>query len=63
MILIDAWMDLTNVVVYIDSFEILSVKVLNEYFWNSIPFAVDCDEILKVVKFCNDQVFLLTLEL
>jgi len=51
MVLVDAWVNLANVIIYVNRIEILRVQILDENLRNAIALAVDGDEVSKIIKF------------
>ena len=54
--MIQAWQNLTNVVVYCDALKFLALEILNADLGHTCSLAVYSNEIFKTVKFCDYKV-------
>lgn len=41
--------------IYFDGFELLTIKVLDNYFWTIVVSGVNCNKVLTTIKLRNDK--------
>merc|ERR1740139_2108982 len=56
VVLVNSWVDLTNIVFNVNGIKGLAVQILYKNFWLSIPFAINRDEVFKTIELRDHQI-------